>query len=65
MREKGISLTNAGRCTNPTCGREVFAELQREQAPRLCADCEETGAAEALRRRMVHCSEACCRKKAA
>jgi hypothetical protein len=70
MREPGFRLTPSGRCQVPTCGATVYAELRdTAQAGRFCADCAESPVDE-LHRRMFgvspsHCTEACCRKKAA
>lgn len=72
MREKGLRLTSAGRCRNPQCGAQVYAELMSEdlRAFNLCPDCEERHG-HRLRERTAEtegrpaCSEACCRRRAA
>jgi hypothetical protein len=68
--ELTFKLTPLGRCSMPTCGAPLYAELIDTSKPaRLCVECSDSPA-EALHRRMTgvsgaQCSEACCRKKAA
>ena len=70
--EQRIKLTPAGRCSNPRCGREVYAELMSADLGGflICPGCEERHGhrlreAIAAAEGRPHCSEPCCRRREA
>lgn len=75
-----LSLTDSGmRCCNPACGAVLYVELMAAPDAEACFDCDPEQYREGWSPAVVnlfersggrlpahgHCSEACCRKKAA